>query len=257
MARPSRARGAGDNGEPMRDPAARFPDVPMAPGAAAGDAAIALGVVALFTLLPPVLRELVGGERGAGWYLWAVAGGGVVLATVSLLVRRRGQGPADIGLGPAPTGQVLRAAAAGVPLCYLAGVIAVSAVAAVSPTGLAGLAEEKGEFLRAVGAIPPGLVLPVSLFVGLYEEVLFRGFLLTRLRALFRSTGPPVLLTAALFGVLHFPQGVVGIAQTGAVGLVLALLAVRTRTVWAAILVHAAVDTISLTVSGLLVERPD
>ncbi len=236
-------------------PDATFPEVSMTPAAARADVAIALGVVVVFTTLPPAVRGLVGVGRAESWYLWAVAGGVVVLAAVSLLLRRRGQTPAAIGLGPAPAGRVVRATLAGVPLCYLAGVVSVSLLAALSPEGLTGLAREKTEFLHVVATIPRILVLPVSLFVGLYEEVLFRGFLLTRLRVLAGGNAVPVVLTAALFGALHFPQGLVGVAQTAAVGLVLAALAVRTRTLWSAILVHAIIDTVSLTITGLLVDR--
>jgi len=239
----------------MPDPATPFPEVPMSPAAAAADVAVALGVVGGFTVLPPVVRALVGAGRGEGWYVWAVAGGIVVLAAVSLLLRRRGQDHVTIGLGRAPLGRILVAVLAGVPLCYLAGLVGVAVVAAFTHDGIAGLAHEKGEFLRAVATIPRSLVLPVSLFVGFYEEILFRGFLLTRLRALSGSNAVAVALTAALFGALHFPQGLVGVAQTAAVGVVLATLVVRTRTLWPAILAHALIDTVSLTVSGLLVGR--
>jgi membrane protease YdiL (CAAX protease family) len=236
-------------------PDASFPDVAMTPAAAAVDAAIALGVVALFTTIPPTLRGVGWAPRPEAWYVWAAIGGVVVLAAVALQLRWRGQSPSAIGLGRAPAARILGATLVGIPLCYLGGIVAVAVVAGFAPEGLSGLAREKSEFLHRVATIPPALVLPVSLFVGLYEEVLFRGFLLTRFRALLGGTLGAVVLTAALFGALHMTQGLAGMAQTGAVGLVLAVLAARTRSLWSPILTHAVIDTVSLFASGLLVDR--
>jgi membrane protease YdiL (CAAX protease family) len=228
----------------------------MTRSAAIADIAIVLAVLFAFVVLPAVARPVAGVAVGQRWYLWAVAGGVVSLVTVALRLRRRRQTPADIGLGPAPASRVLGATLAALPLCYAAGITAALLAGSLAPGGLEGMARQKFEFLRAVAVIPPGLVLPVSLFVGLYEEILFRGFLLARLRVLAGGSAvAPVCLTTALFGLLHFPQGVVGVAQTGAVGLVLALVVVRSGTVWPAVLAHATIDTVSLTLAGRLAER--
>jgi membrane protease YdiL (CAAX protease family) len=244
---------------PGPDPPPVFPRVPMARAAARADIAVVLAVLLLFVALPPALAPALRPRPGATpagfWYLWAIAGGVVTLAAVRARLRRRGQDRTAVGLGPVPGTRVLLATLAAVPLCYLAGALATTLVAALSPGGLAGLARQKSQFLQALATIPPSLVLPVSLFVGLYEEVLFRGFLLGRLRALSGGALVPVAVTTALFGILHFPQGVAGVAQTAAIGLVLALVVVRTGTLWPAILAHATIDTVSLTLTLLLAER--
>jgi membrane protease YdiL (CAAX protease family) len=223
--------------------------------AALADVAVVLGLLVAFVALPAVAQAVAGRPLGLPWYLWAVMGGAVCLVVVGLLLRRRGQTPADIGLGPAPARRVLGATLAALPLCYVAGVGTALLVGTLSPGGLAGMERQKSELLRLVAVIPTGLVLPVSLFVGLYEEVLFRGFLLARLRVVAGGSAVPIGLTTALFGALHFPQGWAGAAQTGAVGLVLAIVVVRAGTLWPAVLAHATIDTVSLTLAGWLADR--
>jgi membrane protease YdiL (CAAX protease family) len=222
--------------------------------AALADIAVVLGVLLVFVALPPLAR-VAGLPLGQPWYPWAVGGGVVSLVAVGLLLRRRGQAPAAIGLGPAPVSRVLGATLAALPLCYVAGIAGALLAGTLAPGGLEGMTRQKAEFLRAIAVIPPGLVLPVSLFVGLYEEILFRGFLLARLRVVAAGDAVPIGLATALFGALHFPQGWAGAAQTGAVGLVLAVVVVRAGTLWPAVLAHAAIDTASLTLAGWLADR--
>jgi membrane protease YdiL (CAAX protease family) len=95
-------------------------------------------------------------------------------------------------------------------------------------------------------------VVPFALFVGLHEEILFRGFFLSRLSVLCRSKAAAIVLTSAVFGSLHFYQGPAGIFQTAALGAVLAVVVTYTRTLWPAIIAHAALDTISIVVAPWL-----
>jgi membrane protease YdiL (CAAX protease family) len=228
----------------------------MSRAAAIADVAIVLAVLFLFIALPGLARPVIGPAVARAWYLWAVAAGVASLVTVALRLGRRGETPAAIGLGPAPAGRVVRATLAALPLCYLAGIAAALLAGALSPAGIEGMTRQKSDFLRVVAVIPPGLVLPLSLFVGLYEEIVFRGFLLARLRVVAGGdVVAPVCLTTALFGALHFPQGLVGVAQTAAVGLVLAIVVARTGTVWPAILAHATIDTVSLTLASRLIDH--
>jgi membrane protease YdiL (CAAX protease family) len=83
------------------------------------------------------------------------------------------------------------------------------------------------------------------------EELLFRGFVWTRLE---RLIGGPfayiaaLVLQAVLFGLGHAYQGMSGVLATSAVGFVLGLvrLAAR-RNLLPGMLLHAMIDTVSLT----------
>lgn len=88
----------------------------------------------------------------------------------------------------------------------------------------------------------------IMLFTAFYEEVLARGFLLTRCSTLIKGTWGPVLVSSALFGLGHGYQGWYGMVQTAVVGIVFARLALHWGTLWPVILAHAALNTLSLAV---------
>lgn len=82
------------------------------------------------------------------------------------------------------------------------------------------------------------------------EELLFRGFLLGRLRALLGS-GLGVGVAAAfvqtlMFGLAHAYQGPTGILVTGLIGLVFGLLYLRLRVLWPLVIAHGLIDTVGL-----------
>lgn len=83
------------------------------------------------------------------------------------------------------------------------------------------------------------------------EEVVYRGFLMTRLAEMGKGTKmawrTAALISAVVFGLAHFDWGIVGIVQTTFMGLALALsfLLVK-RNLWVLVLSHAYVDTVLL-----------
>ena len=81
------------------------------------------------------------------------------------------------------------------------------------------------------------------------EEVIYRGFLINRIEELGSkirlSTLLAVLVSSVIFGLAHFEWGLVGIVQTGFMGLALALTYIfLKRNLWLLILAHAYMDTI-------------
>lgn len=82
------------------------------------------------------------------------------------------------------------------------------------------------------------------------EEVLFRGFVQSRLQALLPSRSYAGVLAAAIQAVLfalgHAYQGATGVLVSGAIGLVFGLLMLRFRTVWPLVIAHGLIDTVSM-----------
>jgi membrane protease YdiL (CAAX protease family) len=68
------------------------------------------------------------------------------------------------------------------------------------------------------------------------EEYLFRGFLLSSLRGHMKD-GSAIVITAVLFGLFHLD--VYRLFGTAALGVLLGILTVRTKSVFPAVLVHA------------------
>jgi uncharacterized protein len=84
------------------------------------------------------------------------------------------------------------------------------------------------------------------------EELLARGFILNRLEVTFgqgrAGIVAAVLGQAAIFGALHAIQGATGVIITAYVGVVLAAAYYLSgRNLWAPILAHGTMDTVSLT----------
>jgi hypothetical protein len=80
------------------------------------------------------------------------------------------------------------------------------------------------------------------------EEVIYRGFLITRIAEVAgdhrHSMKLAVLLSSILFGLAHYAWGPAGILQTFAMGLVLAIAYLKSgKNLWVTILAHAYMDT--------------
>jgi membrane protease YdiL (CAAX protease family) len=84
----------------------------------------------------------------------------------------------------------------------------------------------------------------LSIGAGISEELLFRGFLLYYLGRYLPELNvwPQILIASAVFGFAHLFQGWRGILATGALGAVFGLLYVATGSLFAPIVIHAAID---------------
>lgn len=82
------------------------------------------------------------------------------------------------------------------------------------------------------------------------EEVLFRGFVQSRLQALMdgrRYAAPAAaIVQALLFAFGHAYQGATGMLVSGAIGLAFGLLMLRFRNVWPLVIAHGMIDTVSM-----------
>ena len=96
------------------------------------------------------------------------------------------------------------------------------------------------------------IVLLLALLVGgFYEEIIFHGFIFTRLEKIFKgkwATITAFMLTTIIFGLYHFQQGLKGILLTTIAGVVYHVLILKfNRNLWYGVFVHAFFDFIGLT----------
>lgn len=124
--------------------------------------------------------------------------------------------------------------------------------------GLQGQWDHPGVFpsARIVG---PGLVrmivVPIS---ALSQEVLMRGYLVTRLMDLWGYRWVAVLISAVGFSLWHVYQGWTGPAATLVDGLIFATVLLKTRSVWPCVIAHATYNmlvsfgVVTSIVSGIL-----
>ena len=207
------------------------------------DVGIALAVLcgwAAITVLagPPLTGEgeLVGEmTKGlAGHILLA----GLVAAGFVVVTRWEGA-----GFGPPRPWASLRVT--WLHLVYIAGFLAIAAAGGASPGWLA------------------GLVLVNALLVGFSEEVMFRSILLAAFRRVL-GVWPAVILSSAIFGVIHLLNGFVtgdfagaGLQAVAATmsGVGFAAIMVRTGSVWPGAVLHGLWD-FGLFMMGLSVDVP-
>lgn len=82
------------------------------------------------------------------------------------------------------------------------------------------------------------------------EEVLFRGFVQSRMQAWLgarRHAGVlAAVMQAVLFALGHAYQGATGLLVSGTIGLAFGLLMLRFRTVWPLVIAHGLIDTVSM-----------
>ena len=93
----------------------------------------------------------------------------------------------------------------------------------------------------------PGMMVVVIFGAGFGEETVFRGFLFERLGKLFGSGVAAkvaiVVLTSALFGIVHYPiQGWPGVAQATIMGLLFGTIFAIRKRIFMLMIAHAAFD---------------
>lgn len=170
----------------------------------------------------------------------------VILIGLHLLLRMRGQTWRDLALPPFKPQDLWLALKAFV-LMFVINMAFMMLLYGVAPA----LVETHQQRLSDVAGMlnhgAPFMAVGVAmLFVGFYEELLARGFLLNRCQHLIGGTWGPVIVSSILFGLGHFYQGMLGVLQTTLLGIVFASLVLRWKTLWPVILAHAVLNTVSL-----------
>jgi len=104
---------------------------------------------------------------------------------------------------------------------------------------------------------PLAVVIAMALWAGVWEELVFRGFILSRARVACggwfatpaRADMAAVALQAGVFGLVHVWQSTDGQINAALTGLVLGYVAIRTRSIVPGMVGHAAIDLVALLVA--------
>ncbi len=250
-ARPTRAYA-------VAPPLRRYPESNMTRRQAIVDLAIIfLSLIAASVaigLLDPVMAEAFP-ELGILWGNTLV--GIVTIATIAVIVRARRQSPASIGVAVPHPARAIIGTLVAVPACYVVFVPAVGIYLYLAGVDMTEMAEERQVFFDMMPETSVLSLLLLAVFTGMHEELLFRGFILTRFNAMFRSKIAAIVFCGALFGLAHAYQGPIGIIQTTAVGLVLGTIVTLTRSIWPAIIAHGLFNSIGLALIPLLRDHMD
>lgn len=200
-----------------------------------------------------LLGGMIGGD--AAPILTSVMLGLLMLAVMGLFVRRDSSWRQSLGFDAQPIGSMVGWSLFGFVGTYIVNVV-LSVAYLVARGNLVSVASHRATWLGTLAEIRIEAILPLAAFVALWEESVFRGFLLGRLRASIpvqetrgatrRRDAVAVLLTALCFGAGHGYQGTLGILQTTTAGLALGALTVWRKSLWPAIGAHLAIDAFGL-----------
>ena len=199
---------------------------------------VGLTIVTLFLLFPPLLP--------LGFFrIIAVA----VLCVGLSYLEQPGAGLRSLGLFRQPLpprvwAVYLPLAAIGLAVLYIWGMVPLAQHITGQPINLSLLESVKGSPIALLVALPI-----VWISAALCEEIIFRGYLITRLQTLFGSHTATVvaslLLTSLLFGYAHGSQGLAGQLVTGTLGLFLGIaFHLRRYHLGFSILLHGVFDTL-------------
>ena len=109
------------------------------------------------------------------------------------------------------------------------------------------------DFAHIKGNLPNYIFILLLAFIvgGFYEEIIFHGFIFTRLEKIFpgnHSTAIAFALTTIIFGAYHYQLGIKGVLVATIAGAVYHLLILKfNRNLWYGTFIHAFFDFIGLT----------
>jgi len=180
---------------------------------------------------------------------------GLSIILTSVFLRQSGETWRDLGLRWATDWKGLAKGAGMVALTF-ALCVAASGLVQWAYTAITGMPVERT--LPDVSTLTLYLIMIALVWTtnAFGEEMVFRGFLMSRFSALLGGTRFAWILAAfaqaVIFGLGHAYQGFVGVLITGCVGLVfgLAYLMAR-RNLWPMILAHGLINTVGMTVLHL------
>jgi membrane protease YdiL (CAAX protease family) len=177
----------------------------------------------------------------------------VLIAAATLLLRLSGRRWADVGLRKVKPSRFFLAIPLGLAAAYA---VPLAGNVIVTRLGLEGKAVDYTFFTLIRGNLEVYLFLliPASWGTAAFgEEMLMRGFFLDAFQRMFGSSGPTgttiaVIAQAVVFGVFHLYQGPAQAVAAGAIGLVLGFVWwFSGRNLWAGIVLHGILDSISMT----------
>lgn len=214
--------------------------------------------LALLESVAPLLAAIIGAIAAAPitavwrpdderWFtiVGTIAGGLFALMICTIMLRLEGRGLHSIGWTRRDFGlNVLIGLSA-----YVCTAIVLLFLAVLLSILFPQILEQENEAAQAIEktfpSMPFGGMVLFMVFVAIWEEFAFRGFMLTRLQMVFRRWWLTLIVGAVLFGTGHFYQGPLAVGQTILLGLVLGMLFLWRRSLVPGIVFHLANNVVA------------
>lgn len=239
---------------PLRPPATR--------GQALADAAvaclIALGLASLNEAIAVARQDIGNPHAPPPLYVdQIVIMGAILTALVAALQRNRGLPLSAAGLTVRSIPADLLVGIAGVVWLFMITIATTSAIGLFLPQFADDIRQNQRMLSEMMPTHHPLALTTLAATVAIYEELLFRGFLLPRLATLARSWTGGVILTALIFGLFHLYQGWLGFILTSLFGLVLALMLLWRRSILSPIIAHFGFDLVVMVLLPWIAPAPE
>ena len=165
------------------------------------------------------------------------------LAIIALIVRSRMQTAASLGLHRDRWRGNIGVGVGSTVAVYLSILVTAPILWLLWPDMWKLMEENAQRILTLVPKLHPLGFVAVSLAVGLYEEILFRGFLMTRLRRATGSWAIAVIVSTAIFAALHLAdQTAPAVVWVTVLSLVFSLVTIWRKSIIPAIVGHFLFD---------------
>ena len=165
------------------------------------------------------------------------------MVIIALLARRRGLTPRSVGLTRSGAPLNIAIGLAVLVVVYVLIAVTMLLLWFLWPAVVGEMQENARRIMELVPNLHPVEFVPVAALIGVYEELVFRGFLMTRLR---RATGGwtiAVILSTAVFTALHaFEQTPSALVVVAILSLVFSLVTIWRRSIIPAIIAHGLFD---------------
>ena len=168
---------------------------------------------------------------------------------MAVTARRRGVTFADaVGLRRFPIGPTIGLSA----LVVGGGLVGTGVYSAIA--GALGVAVQgnAADLVAGFGTGPAEIAIVfvlIGIVAPLVEEITFRGIVFPSLKAAW-GTAPALLVSGGIFGVVHLQPTIA--VPLALIGIALAMVFMRTRSLWSAIVAHCAFNTVSLLLAFVL-----
>lgn len=179
-------------------------------------------------------------------YAGATVGGIIATALVLYVVHARKQSLSRVGLHGISITYNFAAAVPALIGIYAVQILLTLILWAIAPDLVNRASQERMQLTTIFQPVHPWFLLRVCIWIGFYEELVFRGFLLPRIRRLVGNWPLAILLASVLFGAAHPYQGVLGMVQIAIVAAVLSTIFVWRASLWPVVIAHTIMNFVSL-----------
>jgi len=204
---------------------------------------------AIRMVLIPLGNDLAIRDFGPWFYLHVFVHGMLAVALITLALLATKQSWRTVGCICRSFGMDVLAAGIALAAIYMVQMAIIAVLRVFWEDSLAQMVKDHVALLDQFPRVHPAVILLFCMFVGFYEELLFRGFMLTRVKTLVGNWPAAILLSSAVFGVAHMYQGPFSAFRIFIVSVILSVVFVSRRSIIAPALAHVAIDVFAFSLA--------